>query len=131
MFHVFGDSVDKSEFLVPSIEVAQPVFMHTELYVIFAFCFMVDNEKVSVTPICDKVLISQILQGKNIGDVVFSEPHMPVVAWNLFLMWLHHGTVIAPQTHYGFVFFDLIDKGNISKKIHSWLTIKENNIPQV
>ena len=44
MFHVFGDSVDKSECLVPRIKVMQSVFMHTELHVMFAFYFKVDNE---------------------------------------------------------------------------------------
>ena len=64
----------------------QSVFMHTELHVLFAIFFTVDNEHFFVTSICNKVLISQILQGNSISGGVLDEPHMPMLAWNLCLM---------------------------------------------
>ena len=86
MFHVFGDRVDKSECFVLRIKVMQSGFIHIELHVLFVLCFTVENEHFLVTPIYDKVSLSKIILGNKIGYGIPTEPHMPVVAWNICLI---------------------------------------------
>ena len=54
--------------------------VHSELHVGFALKFSMDDEHHLFDPICDNVMETQVSQGYDIGDGVFTKPHTIVVA---------------------------------------------------
>ena len=101
-FFVIGDGVNKSELLIPWVEVMQTTLMNSELNVWFPFRLSIDDEHHIVTPVGDEVLETQISQRYNIGDGIFTEPHTVVLAIHRWLVGHCHHDAIALKLHFRF-----------------------------
>ena len=80
------DCVDKSELLIPWFKVIQTTIMNSELHVWFPFILSTDDKHHLIAPVGNQVLEAQVVQCYNIGDGIFAEPHIVVVAVHRCLM---------------------------------------------
>ena len=101
-FFFLGDSVNKIELFLPSVEVVQTRLVHSELHVGFPIILSMDDEYHLIYPVGNKVLETQVAQGYDIGDGVFTKPHTIVVDIYCFLVGHFHRATIALQSHYSF-----------------------------
>ena len=101
-YYLFSETVLKSELLIPWVELAKTALMHSELHVGFYLKLSMNYEHNIVDHVGDEELETQVDQGYDIGDGVFTKPHTIVVAIYCFLVGHFHRATIALQSHYSF-----------------------------
>ena len=101
-FFFIWDSVLKKKLFIPWIEIVQTALIHSELNVGFPLRLSMDDEHNLVAPVGDKVLETQVGQGCDIGDGVFTKPHTIVVAIHHCLVGHFPRAAIALQWHFHF-----------------------------
>ena len=98
-FFVIGDSVNKIELFLPSVEVVQTRLVHSELHVGFPIRLSMDDEYHLISPVGNKVLETQVAQGYDIGDGVFTVPHTIMLAIHHCLVGHCHHAAVALQSN--------------------------------
>ena len=73
--------------------------MHSELHVEFPLILFMEDEYHLVAPIGHKVLETQVAQGFDIGDGIFTKPHTIVIAIYYFLVGKCHCSALYLQSH--------------------------------
>ena len=80
----------------------QTTIIHSELHVWFPFIFSMENEHHLVAPVGDKVVETQVAQRYNIGNVIFTEPHIVVVDIPCCLVGHCYRAIIDLKSHFRF-----------------------------
>ena len=101
-FFFLGYSVNKIELFLPSVEVVQTRLVHSELHVGFPIRLSMDDEYNLIAPVGNKVMETQVAQGYDIGDGIFTVPHTIVVAIHHCLVGHFPRAAIALQWHFHF-----------------------------
>ena len=90
-FFVIGDSVNKIELFLPSVEVVQTGLVHSELHVWFPIRLSMNDEYNLIAPVGNKVMETQVSQGYDIGDDLF-QPKTSTFSTRA-LIWVHFKTM--------------------------------------
>ena len=87
----------------------QPALVHSEFHILFALRFLVDYEHLVFTIIGDPILLYDIAQSNDVGDVSLAEPNVFVIARHFCLVGHYYSTTIAIASHAAAGFVSLCD----------------------
>ena len=88
--------------MFPSVEVVQTGLVHSELHVGFPIRLSMNDEYHLIDPVGNKVLDTQVAQGYDIGNGIFTKPHTFVVAVHCCLVANCHCAAIDLKSHFSF-----------------------------